>query len=267
MAGLLIGDHPVAAGTEDRGTKPMKTNLLATRPRIRSLFVWPLFLALALVDVAFVIASVVEQSRHGIDFLHPSPWLLEADGGFSEIWGYAIQAALVISLLALAGITRRPIWAGWAALFLAALADDEMRLHENKGAWLAEKLRFPEGVLGLRANDLGEMFVWGLLAAAPLAVLAFFFCRSDRWTRRATIGMALLVAAYVFFGGVVDQVHVLFLGGPLENAVGTIEDGGELIVLSLCLSYVVALHRRLRRDRRSPSGAANSGATRVLIGA
>src|SRR5215204_3091520 len=141
-----------------------KTNLLAARPPIRSLFAWPLFLPLLLVDVAFATVSVVYESRHGIDFLNPSPWLLEADGGYSEIWGYAIEAALVLSLLALAVLARRPIWTGFAALFLAALADDEMRLHENKGAWLAEKLRFPEGVLGLRANDLGEMFVWGLLA-------------------------------------------------------------------------------------------------------
>jgi hypothetical protein len=164
-------------------------------------------------------------------------------------------------------LARRPIWAGFAALFLAALADDEMRLHENKGAWLAEKLRFPEGVLGLRANDLGEMFVWGLLAAVPLAVLVFFYRRSDRWTRRAGIGLAVLVAGYVFFGGVVDQLHVLFLGGPLENAVGTIEDGGELVVLSLTLAYVVALHRRLRRDRRARAASADPAAAPALVGA
>jgi hypothetical protein len=243
------------------------TNLLAARPPVRSLFAWPLFIVLVLVDVAFVTVSALYESRHGIDFLDPSPWLLEADGGYSEIWGYAIEGALVISLLALGVMSRRPVWAGWAALFLAALADDEMRLHENKGAWLAEKLRFPEGVLGLRANDLGEMFVWGLLAAVPLAVVVVFFRRSDRWTRRAGIGMALLVAAYVFFGGVVDQLHVLFLGGPLENAVGSIEDGGELIVLSLTLSYVVALHRRLRRDRRSPATGTDPAAAPALVGA
>jgi hypothetical protein len=244
----------------------VKTGLLSARPPIRALFAWPLLLGLVLVDVAFVIVSVVRQSRHRINFLDPSPWLLEADGGYPEIWGYAIQAALVLSLLALAVIARRPIWVGWAALFLAALADDEMRLHENKGAWLAEQLAFPEGVLGLRANDLGEMLVWGLLAAVPLAVVAFFFRRSDRRTRSANIGMTLLVAAFVFFGVVVDQVHVLFLGGPLENAVGAIEDGGELIVLSLCLSYVVALHRRVRRTRRSPSTEADA-AVPALAGA
>ena len=248
------------------GDDLLKTNLLSGRPAIRSLFTWPLLIGLVLVDLAFVIVSVVYQSRNGIDVLNPSPWVLEADGGYSEIWSYATEAALVLSLLALAVLTRRPIWAGWSTLFLAALADDEMRLHESKGAWLAEKLRFPEGVLGLRANDLGEMFVWGLLAIVPLAIVIFFFRRSDRWTRRASIGMAVLVAAYVFFGGVVDQLHVLFLGGPLENAVGSLEDGGELIVLSVTLSYVVALHLRLRRGRRSPSTGADPAAVPALAG-
>jgi hypothetical protein len=248
------------------GDDLLNTNLLSGRPAIRSLFTWPLLIGLVLVDLAFVIVSVVHQSRNGIDLLNPSPWVLEADGGYSEIWSYATEAALVLSLLALAVLARRPIWAGWSALFLAALADDEMRLHESKGAWLAEKLRFPEGVLGLRANDLGEMFVWGLLAAVPLAVVAFFYLRTDRRTRRAGIGLAVLVAAYVFFGGVVDQLHVLFLGGPLENAVGTIEDGGELVVLSLILAYVVALHRRLRSDRRAAASADPAGAP-ALVGA
>ena len=248
------------------------TNLRAARPPVRSLFTWPLLIGLVLVDLAFVVVSYVYESRHGVDYLHTSPWLLEADGGYSEIWGYAIETSLVVSLLALAVLARRPVWIGWAALFLAAFADDEMRLHENKGAWLAEMLAkhlwFPaDGFLGLRADDLGEMLVWGMLGFVPLALVVFFYRRSDSGTRRDVVGMAVLVALYVFFGGVVDQLHVLFLGGPLENAVGTIEDGGELVVLSLILSYVVTLHRTLRRARRSSAAEAAPATAPALASA
>lgn len=229
--------------------------------RIGPLLSVRLLVPLLVVDLAFVVASVVHEVRYGIDLRAPSPWLLEADGGYSETWGYVLQAALAVSLVAVAVLSRRPVWVGWAALFAAALADDKLRLHENKGAWLAdrlgERLWFPpDGFLGLRANDLGEILVWGLLSVVPLGVVALCLLRSDHRTRRANLGLAVLVAAYVFFGGVVDQLHVLVLDTPLAGSLGTVEDGGELVVLSLTLSYVVALLRRVVRKRRARSAGA-----------
>jgi hypothetical protein len=50
--------------------------------------------------------------------------------------------------------------------------------------------------------------------------------------------MAVLVAAYVFFGAVLDQVHVLFLDSWFGDVVGTLEDGGELLVLSATVVFV-----------------------------
>src|SRR4051794_14566691 len=235
-----------------------KTNAPSAHGRIRSLFALRLLLPLLVVDLALIAFSVVHEIRNGVDVLDPSPWLLETDGGYSEIWGYALEAALFLSLLVLAAASRRAIWASWGVLFAAALADDKLRLHERKGAWLAEKLHFPDGVLGMRANDLGEIFVWGLLAVVPLGAAVLLYRRSNRWTRRASIGMAGLVAVYVFFGGVVDQLHVLVLGGALEGAMGTVEDGGELIVLSVILSYVVPLLRRVLQARRSPSAGSDA---------
>ncbi|WP_448621136.1 hypothetical protein [Geodermatophilus sp. URMC 65] len=217
-----------------------------------------LLVPLLFVDLAFVVASVVHEARFGIDVQDPSPWLLEADGGWSEVWGYCLQATLVLSLLVLAVRTRHAVWAAWALLYAAALADDGMRLHENKGAWLAEmlgkKLWFPpDGFLGLRANDLGEVLVWGLLAVVPLGLVVLLHRRSDRWNRRGSIAVAVLVAAYVFFGGVVDQLHVLVLDTPLEGVMGTVEDGGELVVLSVTVAFVAGLLGRARQVRSSAS--------------
>ena len=177
------------------------TNRRSVRSRIGSVFTWPLLIPLVVVDLVFVAISVVFENRHGIDYLHTSPWLLEADGGYSEIWGYAIETSSG-RLPAGPGRTCPPagLVSARAALFLAAFADDEMRLHENKGAWLAEMLAkhlwFPaDGFLGLRADDLGEMLVWGLLAVVPLAIVIFFYRRSDSGTRRDVVSMAVLVAS------------------------------------------------------------------------
>jgi hypothetical protein len=207
------------------------------RARIGSLGPAPLLAALVAVDLALIAVSVVHLVMGGSSLT--DPWLLETDGGWAEYFGYGQQAALAVLLLALALLTRHLVWVAYAAIFLCALADDSLRLHERKGAWLAEKLAFPEGIAGLRADDLGEIFVWGLLAAVPVAAAFLLHRRSDPWNRRASLGLAVLVAAYVFFGAVVDQVHVLFLDSWLGDVIGTVEDGGELVVLSASVVYVV----------------------------
>ncbi|RZU34458.1 hypothetical protein [Blastococcus saxobsidens] len=214
----------------------------SVRARIASVGPMPLLAALVAVDLALVVTSVVRLVTAGPD--DGDPWLLETDRGVAEFAGYAQQAALVVLLLALCRLTGHLVWVAYALVFLGALADDYLRLHESKGAWLAEQLSqdlwFPaDGFLGLRANDLGEMIVWGLLGVVPILAAILLHRRSDGWNRRASLGMAALLGAYVFFGAVLDQVHVLFLGSWLGDVVGTLEDGGELLVLSASVGYVV----------------------------
>ena len=223
------------------------------RARARSMGPGPLLAVLLAVDIALVVVSVVRLAVAGPSLT--DPWLLETDGGWAEYVGYAQQAALAVLLLVLCWSTRHLVWAAYAAVFLSALADDSLRLHENKGAWLADRLAArgwfpPDGFMGLRADDLGELVVWGLLAAVPVFAALLLHRRSDRWNRRASLGMAGLIAAYVFFGAVVDQAHVLVLDTWLGDVVGTVEDGGELVVLSVSLAYVVG--RLIAARRRIP---------------
>jgi hypothetical protein len=210
----------------------------------------PVLLPLLVADLAFVAASVWQL----LDGNRTGPWALETDGGFAERFGYVQQAAISLLLLALALRTRRAVFAAWGSLYACALADDSLRLHENKGAWLAERigehLWFPDGLLGLRANDLGEMLVWGLLAVLPLAAVVLLHRGSDPATRRASWGMAVLLVAYIGCGGLLDQLHVLVMDTPIGDAVGTLEDGGELVALSATVAYATRLLLVAGRPRR-----------------
>jgi hypothetical protein len=228
------------------------TDRSTTGGRLRRLGPTPLLVALVAVDLALIAASVVRLVVAGHSLT--DPWLLETDGGRAEDFGYLQEAALVILLLILWRVSRRLVWAPYAAIFACALADDSLRLHERKGAWLAEKLSFPEGVFGLRADDLGEMFVWGLLAVGPLVAVVLLHRRSDAWTRRASLGMAATVAAYVFFGAVLDQAHVLVLDSWMGDVMGTLEDGGELVALSVAVVYVVGRLTAVRRRSHAATG-------------
>jgi hypothetical protein len=231
------------------------------RTRVASVGPVPLLAALVAVDLALVAVSVARLAVSGSSFT--DPWLLETDGGWAEYAGYAQQVVLAVLLLALCGVTRHLVWAAYAVVFLSALADDYLRLHENKGAWLADRLAahlwFPsDGTLGLRANDIGELLVWGLLATVPVLAAVLLHRRSDGWNRRASLGMAALIAVYVFFGAVLDQAHVLVLDSWLGDVLGTLEDGGELLALSASVVYVVG--RLLdRRQEDVPAAPAQDG--------
>lgn len=235
------------------------------RARIVARLSVPVLVALVVADVAFIGVSV----WHLVLGERTGPWVLETDGGHAEQFGYLQQGAVAVLLLVLALVTRRGVFLAWGSLYACALADDSLRLHENKGAWLADRigehLWFPDGLLGLRANDLGEILVWGLLAVVPLAAAILLHRRSDTDTRRDSLGIAALLALYVFYGGIVDQLHVLVMDTPIGDAVGTIEDGGEMIALSLTVAFAIGLFvaaRRRREDaalaggRRTPSPSA-----------
>lgn len=232
--------------TETSGPGGMRARIAATQ--------WmPVLVALVMADLAFIGASVWHLALD----VRTGPWLLETDGGHAEQFGYVQQAAIAVLLLVLALATRRGVFVAWGALYACALADDSLRLHENKGAWLADRIGehfwFPDGLLGLRANDLGEMLVWGLLGVVPLAAAILLHRRSDPSTRRDSLALAALLALYMFFGGVVDQLHVLVMDTPIDDAVGTLEDGGEMIALSLTLAFAIGLLAAARRRRREPA--------------
>jgi len=235
---------------------PARDEQETTRGGLRSRFAVPVLAALAVVDLLLAAASVITLLGPG-GAEDESPWLLETDGGWAELFGYAQEAVLALLLVSVAWRTRRLIWAAWALLFAGALADDSLRLHENYGSWLADRLEvhlgFPERVAGLRLNDFGEIAVWGVLAVVPVVAIAVLHRRLDRSTRRADLGMAALATLFIFCGAVVDQMHVLAMGGPLDIPLGTLEDGGELLALSAMIAYVVALLRAGGR-REVPTG-------------
>ena len=211
---------------------------------------------LVAVDVRLVLQAVDLQAG-GVEREHP--WLLTTEGGWPERWGYAQQAAAALLLVTAAVLRHRWLFAAWAAVFGMALADDSLQLHERFGRLLAERWQLPEGVLGLRAQDLGELAVWGLLAIVPLAVVAVLHLRADRPTRRAGLAIAAVVALYALVGIGADQLHVVGGDGPHAGALTVLEDGGELVALSVAVAVAVLLAARGRcQDQRARSSAAAS---------
>lgn len=208
------------------------------------------------IDFAFILASLL---RHRLRFYFDESLLsVSTDGGYGEIFQY-IKLALIVALLCISAVSERSIAiGGWAVLFALLLADDMLSLHEQWGSQLAEAFSF-QSVFHLRPIDYGEMIVfaaWGILAALILA----FTYRTARSpiTKQIAKGMLLSLSGLAVFGGFFDMLHIAALDlGRLsprgESLLNAIEDGGEMVVVSLTLYFVyqMALKAIVRRADKS----------------
>lgn len=191
--------------------------------------------ALLVVDAGLVLLHVLHRS--GDVRLRDRRYSLETDRGLSELFGYGKEGALVIALLFLYRRLRALEYAAWSFAFLIFLADDSFKLHERGGYHLASRLDLPS-VSGLRAQDAGELIVWAVLGALVLAALVVGHLHSTAEARAHCRRLVPFLAALVFFAVILDMADILVAGTP-QVVVAVIEDGGEQIVLSGTIAYVI----------------------------
>jgi len=169
---------------------------------------------------------------------------IDAEGGWPEWFNYAKILLLVLLVARLAFSNRKVLYAVLALLFTFVLVDDSMEIHEHGGEYFAETLDL-QPLWGMRAVDIGEVITWGIAGAVflPLVLAGLWF---GGRTHTAN-GLALLLPffALVFFALVVDQLyHVLYNAFPgVDVLLGALEDGGEMVAISLDCALAGALVR------------------------
>ena len=219
----------------------------------------PVALAIVLVLDAALLAwhlmHAVGGSPAAMHWLATSHWSVERDRGIPEIYGYLLLGIAIAGLVYLARRRRQPVLYAWAATFALVLLDDEMMVHERGARIILRLVGAPEHVFGFRAQDLGEMAIWGAEAVLPLLAVVVLHRRAGRAERELSRVIGLLMAALVFFGVVLDQLHSLFWDGIA--AAGALEDGGEMVVMSLLAALVIG---ELRSNRRADVPAGTSEA-------
>jgi len=198
-----------------------------------------LFLVLLLVgDLVYIAIHLVWTETK---LLNSPLAALDVDRGYAEFFQYMKLLWTVLLLTCLSLRTRRWGYLAWALLFAYLLVDDSFSLHENLGKVLASRLSLT-GALGLRAVDFGELLV-SAMAGGVLAVgLGWAYLSGVDELRRSSRHLLVLLLAIVFFGVVVDMVHIASHPvGWLDNALVILEDGGELVVTSFVAWYAFLL--------------------------
>ena len=215
---------------------------------------WARFLAVVAGLLAWHLAHGVADTQEAARWLATSHWSVERDRGVPEIVGYLLLGVAAVGLVVLGRSRRRPVFHAWAALYALVLLDDEMMVHERGARILLRLLDAPAEIAGVRAQDLGELTVWGGLVVLPLIAVAVLHRRGDAGARAVSRALGVLLGALVLFGVVIDQLHSMFLDGiaVVGPVTGAFEDGGELVVMSLLAAFVIGLLRDRGSDDATP---------------
>ncbi len=176
------------------------------------------------------------------------------DGGYGEFFQYLKFGAISLLLWMSARVQKSALMGGWAAIFLMLLIDDSIKLHERLGGQFVAWFSIPSAY-GLRAQDYGEIMVFLMLGAIALAILVLT-SRMDRAPAARSLSKYLLLflVGLAFFGGLVDMAHIYVdqtygLSPKGNRMFAAVEDGGEMIVISLALWFVYRFYLSLKSSR------------------
>ncbi len=189
--------------------------------------------------------------RHGLDAWPGNPrFSLDSNVGFAQLFSSA-QTLLLIGLLAqLARQTREILYLAFGAIFLLVLVDDAFAVNQAIGGLVVPALGLVD-LPRVKAESLGEMMVYALVALPLLGMVAAACVKGAPEHRAAGIGFLLLLALLAFFATVMDLVHLAFINSfyASQLVLEVIEEGGEMLTQSLALMLALTLLRR-------PSGMA-----------
>lgn len=163
---------------------------------------------------------------------------LSRDWGIGEYAEYAKAAAAAVFLAAAFVFSRRPIYLVFAAIFAYTGIDNAFRLHEQAA--------------GPASGDVqvGELAYFGVAAIAIIAVIAFAWPRGATAHKVHAQVMLVVVLVYGAFAVGVDAVHffVAYHVAYTDAVLGLLEDGGELVTLSIAVAVSLAVARACAND-------------------
>lgn len=171
---------------------------------------------------------------------HPEEYVFDlgADRSYSEFFQYAKNTWAIMLLGLLLFRRRAAVYGAWALVCGYFLFDDAFQLHERAG--MAMVAAVPEW--GAAAQHIGELVLMGSVGIVLVAAVFLTHRRASAEDRAVSRLLTVLFAVLILVGVGLDAAHHLLLPQPVFDApLTTVEDGGELIVLSLVVAFVFAV--------------------------
>lgn len=192
-----------------------------------------LLVLLSLTDLIFVVLYWFLIWK----LLERSEFDLTRDLGFAELYQY-IKEFWCIALTGLLFYkSKEKGYLSWMLMFTYILLDDSARIHENLGKVIARNFNFPE-LWGLRGVDIGELSVFVVAGAVTIGLIIICFKQGSKMFKQITLDLFLFIGLLILFGVVLDGVHVILNIDTLGKILGTLEDYGEMLVITLITWYL-----------------------------
>jgi len=200
-----------------------------------------LLVLLILTDFGFILGHILLR----FDFLAGKQWNITTERGYAESFQY-IQEIWITTTLFIYGIKTLALnYFSWSILYSYILLDDYFQIHERLGSDLVSLFNY-HPAFGLRAQDIGETSVFTIFGVFFLVILLFSYKRSNLHTRNISNNLFFLLASLTVFGFIADMIHSVVdevIGNDLLSLYfEIIEDGGEMLVMSIIVWYVLCIN-------------------------
>ncbi len=200
-----------------------------------------LLLLLLSADFIFIALHIINATS----LLNSSQFNIGGDGAYAKIYQFVKLLWVIILLAYVLKSTRCSGYVSWILVFTYYLFDDALKIHLSIGSYIANNFdSYVSPYLTLQPRHFGEWAVLAIAGTFLSAMVAWAYFRSPHPFKRISNDMLLLAIALVFFGVFVDLAAAVKLGPAVKFGLGTVEDGGEIVVVSLILWYVFRLAMR-----------------------
>lgn len=199
-----------------------------------------LLLLLLLVDLVFILLQI-PYKLHLISNIN---FWIEQGRGYAEVYQFIKEYWIVLMLLFIAIKRSHVIYFAWSLLFGYLLIDDSVELHETLGRFLVNYFGF-HPAFGLPAQVFGELTVCIFFGTLLFLFIGVAYFLSDSKAKEISKHLFILIVFLLFFGVVVDTIHSFIsqkesIWGEV-TIWGVIEDGGEMLIMSIIVWYVFGL--------------------------
>ena len=230
------------------------SGISAVRTQIAGNPHWLVILALLFLasDALLIGLNIVWRGFDLLDVWPPRPAIVEVgnDYGIPEILNFTKCICVASVLLFLTPASQRRLYIPVALVFLLLFTDDVFRVHENAGVWLGENYLTMFDA-GKQANTVGQVVYSVGLAIIVYGTMLFCVMRANGTAHDVIRRLFVLLIWLGFFGVGVDFFNSAILGtlnmGALDAFGSLVENGGEMIIFSLCVwTVAVAINHTSR---------------------
>ena len=204
-----------------------------------------LFFLLLVTDISFMGLHLIYAYT---GFTSNHSFSIDLDRGYAEIFQYIKTYWIAILLVVLAVRLRSILYFIWSALFLYLLVDDSCKIHENLGGYISYRLAFSSW-LNLRAQDFGELVVSATVGLVFLVCIGTAYYFGDRLSKQMSKNLIMMLFGLALFGIIVDMLHIAIQITTLDPIFAVLEDGGEMVVMSVIACFVFFMSASFSQER------------------